>query len=515
MASKLFVVPSFPRKIVAGSLALLMSGLPMLSQPPVAFAQNLPTLGDTEREDFPPLLERKLGDQVMNEIRRDPDYIDDEQVLEYLNRLGNTLVESTPEARGEANYDFFFFAVRDPVLNAFALPGGYVAVHSGLVMAAQTESELASVMGHEIGHVAQRHIARAISKQSKDSLIPLAAMVLAVLAARSSPDASMAAVMGGQGIALQRQLNFSRDSEREADRVGLKILTAAGFDTSGMVSFFGRLQTSSRAYSDTVPAFLRSHPLTTERIADIQERIRDLPYKQHIDTLDFHLIRARLRLLQTPSVQGLRDAETFFNSQLSQQSGKAQIAASKYGLCLIALKRSETDKAVKLLDETRSLASQVGGQGENPSYKVILDSTAIDIQIEAKKTGEAVKLADLARDKYPVSRGIAHQYADALIADGKYDKAAEYLRDQTKLYRQDPELFEQLGKVYSKQGRQAQQHLAIAQSYALSGALPSALDQLQIARKAPDATFYDQAVIDADERDWQKQWKELQEMFKK
>src|SRR5690606_22019598 len=160
----------------------------------------------------------------------------------------------------------------DPVLNAFALPGGFIGVHSGLILAAQSESELASVMAHEIGHVAQRHIARMIGKQKQDALIPLASLLLGALAATASPDAGMAVIAGGQGLAVQRQLNFSRDAEREADRVGLDIMRDAGFETAGMINFFGRLQKASRGYNDSAPAYLRTHPLTTERIADIEAR---------------------------------------------------------------------------------------------------------------------------------------------------------------------------------------------------------------------------------------------------
>ena len=253
-------------------------------------------------------MERKLGEQIMRDIRRDRDYLNDAPTLEYLNGFGNSLVEARPEVRGEAGFDFLFFPVRDPSLNAFALPGGFIGVHSGLMLAAQTESELASVLAHEIGHVSQRHIARMLGGQKQDMLIPLAAMVLGALAARSSPDVAMATMMGGQGYAMQRQLNFSRDAESEADRVGLQILGEGGFDTSGMVAFFGRLQSANRTYSENAPAYLQSHPLTTERIADIQARIRDQRYRQRADSLEFHLIRARARVLQDASAQGLREA---------------------------------------------------------------------------------------------------------------------------------------------------------------------------------------------------------------
>ena len=161
---------------------LTVCTLPSMVAPSLAIAQSLPSLGDTEREELSPLMERKLGEQIMRDIKRNRDYLDDAPLQEYLNNLGSTLLAVRPEARGETQYDFFFFAVRDPMLNAFALPGGFIGVHSALVLAAQNESELASVMAHEIGHVAQRHIARMLGKQKQDMLIPLAAMVLGALA---------------------------------------------------------------------------------------------------------------------------------------------------------------------------------------------------------------------------------------------------------------------------------------------------------------------------------------------
>lgn len=466
-------------------------------------AQTLPNLGDTERTELSPLLERKLGEQIMRDIRRDKDYLDDAPVTEYLNNFGNSLVAIRPEARGEAGYDYFFFAVRDPMLNAFALPGGFIGVHSALMLAAQNESELASVLAHEIGHVAQRHIARMLGQQRQDSLIPLAAAVLAALAARGSPDTSAALLMGGQGVALQRQLNFSRDAEREADRIGLQILRDAGFDTTGMIAFFGRMQSATRAYTDAAPAYLRSHPLTTERIADIQARTRDQRYRQRADSLDFHLVRARVRVLQDTSSQGLRDALVAFDTQL-QQKTRNQIVSALYGKAVVALRQGALAQAQSLLQE-----AQTAAQGpSSPVQNAVLSSLSIEIKLAANRHAEALKEADAARQKFPLSRGIARQYADALIAADRLDDAVHYLRDQAQLYRQEPRLYEQLAKAYAAQGKQALQHLALAEAYALQGSVPTAIEQLGIARRSPDASFYDQAMIDAREREFKARWME-------
>jgi len=502
------------------SLRLRVVAAALLIAMPLAMAQdvlapakipNLPALGDTERQDLSPLMERKLGEEIMRDIRRDHDFLDDGPILEYLNNFGNALVAARPGARGEANFDYYFFAVRDPQLNAFALPGGFIAVHSALLLAAQSESELASVLGHEIGHVAQRHIARSIGQQKQDALIPLAAMILAALASKAGGDAAIGVFSAGQGLAIQRQLNFGRDAEREADRIGFQIMGAAGFDTSGMVAFFQRMQAATRNYSDLVPAYLQSHPLTTERIADIQARIREQPYKQRQDSLDFYLVRSRARVLQDPSTAGLAEAKTFFETQM-QQENRQQVTAGQYGMAFLSLKKGDTAQAQVWLDKARATfdkppAAGTFGVAARPAPDSIFVSTSIEIKLAQPDNkamiAKGLSEAEAAHLQFPLSRGIAHQYGEALIAAGKLEEAAAYLRDQVQLYREDPDAYDLLAQAYSKQGKLALQHIALAESYVLQGGVLSALDQLNYARKAPDASFYDQAVIDARERELQ------------
>lgn len=470
-------------------------------------AQNLPTLGDTAREDLSPLQERKIGEQIMISVRRDPDYLDDGPIIEYLNKLGNQLLEKHPDARGELSYDFQFFAVRDGTLNAFAFPGGFIGFHSGLILTAQTESELASVMGHEIGHVAQRHIARGIGGQRQDAFIPIAALILAALAARASPDAAVGLILGGQGLAIQRQLNFSREAEREADRFGFQILKDADFDTYGMEAFFGRLQTSYRNYNDNIPPYLRSHPLTGERIADIQNRNIGQRYKQRIDPLDFQLVQSRVRVLQDITFAGLGAAKHFFEGQAKSTVPETRIAG-EYGLAFVALKQLDYPLAIKLLDQVKQQVAAA------PKLKFWLKQTSafasleIDIHLANKDEQRAIDVAKLALQDLPLSRGIAYQYVDALLAANRAEDAGIFLRDQLSLYRQDSRLQNLLAKVYALQGRQALQHLALAEAYAIDGATEAALLQLDIARREKDVAYYDLSVIDARERDWKERRRE-------
>jgi predicted Zn-dependent protease len=504
------------RLIIPLAISLLFAapqgGAQMAPSKPI----NLPNLGDTERQELSPLMERKLGEQIMYEIRSNKDYLDDAPILEYLNELGNKLVAAHPGSRGEAGFDYGFFAVRDNQLNAFALPGGFIGVHSALLLAAQNESELASVLGHEIGHVAQRHIARQLGQQKTDALIPLAAMVLAALAMKSSPDVAMGVMMGGQGLAIQRQLNFGRDAEREADRVGFQIMGEAGYDTSGMVGFFQRMQTAGRNYSDNVPAYLLTHPLTTERIADIQARIREQPYRQRADSLSFHLVRARARVLQDESAQGLAESIRTFQ-ELLLQDNRQQKTAGQYGLAFAMLKKGDFAAAQSWLDKARATVNAPPppgtlGVARQDAAPTVFINLALDIKLaqesNAPMIAAALAEAESAHLKYPLSRGIVHQYAKAMIVSGKLEEAVRFLRDQVQQYREEPEGFDLLAEAYAKQGKIALQHMALAESYMLQGGMLAAIDQLGLARKAADASFYDQSQIDAREREFKQRRKE-------
>lgn len=494
------------RLFVAGALMLAS---PAFMPPAALHAQALPNLGGVDGEELSPLMERKLGEQVMTSIRRDPDYIDDAITLDFLNQFGGALLSATPDARGDAGYDYFFFAVRDPQLNAFALPGGFIGVHTGLVLASQSESELASVLAHEIGHVSQRHIARMIGAQKKDALLPMVGMLVAALAARSSPDLAVAAMMGGTGLAAQRQLSFGRDAEREADRIGVSILNGGGFELNGMVAFFGRLQAAGRNRSDRVPSYLLTHPLTTERMADVEARIRNLPYRQRVDSLDFSFLKARLRVLQDDTPQGWRDASVMFGEQL-KQGARGQMLGARYGLAMIALRQREAARAQSLIDEIYTEVRRDPATSLSP----VLKSLDIELQLARVRPAQALTLASEGRVRFPLSRALAMQYADTLLANGKKDEAVAFLRDQAQIYRQDAAVQHTLARAYAQAGKQAQQHMSLAEYYALTGALPSALEQLRIARAAADASFYDQAIIDARERELQARWQEIMKQGK-
>ena len=263
------------------TVCALAIGCPTALPPAVAQAR-LPTLGDPASEDFSIATERQLGDAIMREIRADPDYLDDPVLLEYLRSLWLPLVAQA-RVRGNINADVDArlawepFLVRDRSVNAFALPGGYVGVHLGLMAMTASRDELASVLAHELSHITQRHIARSIANSKHQTLLSLAALVVGVLAAsragNSSADAANAAIVGSQALAAQGQLNFSRDMEREADRVGFAVMSGAGFASGGMAAMFEKLDQSSRLNDSGGFPYLRSHPLTSERIGEARARM--------------------------------------------------------------------------------------------------------------------------------------------------------------------------------------------------------------------------------------------------
>ncbi len=471
----------FYRKPLALILAAALAGAPVSSQG--QFIHQLPNLGDASSDAFSPQMERKIGDGIIRELRRAHEIVEDAELSQYLNRLGNTLVAQAPRAES----DFYFFAVKESTLNAFALPGGNIGVHTGLVLAAQSESELAAVLSHEIGHVVQRHLARMLAKQEQDSLVTVAALIFAVLAARSNPDAAQGIAMAGAGYSIQNQLSFSRDAEREADRVGLQILQGTGFNTHDMVTFFGRLQQAGRLYENNAPAYMMTHPLSTERMADIQGRVQDTRVRLRADSLDFTLLRAKLLASKDGSVNGLRETQKILELQLQQHTTPNE-GASWFALASTRVLRRDWAGAGAALQQARNKV------GQPHPYLERLD---IELKLATGQNEAALATAQAAWKRFPQARALAFMYAQCLQATGQHAAALSFLREQVELYRQELELYPLLAKSYEATRQRAQEHWATAEYLMRMGAYPAALVQLQQARNAGDTDFYQLSVIDA------------------
>ena len=459
-------------------LALFTAALIALA--PRAWAQlSLPDLGGASDAALSPHVERRLGESIVRDMRRDPQFIDDPELSEYLGSLGGRLTQAMTGAR----HDFEFFGVRDVAINAFALPGGFVGVHTGLLQAAETESELASVLAHEIAHVTQRHIARMLGQQKQMQLPVLAALAAAVLLGRSRPDLASGASAAVQAGAASAQLAYSREFERDADRVGLQALADAGYDARSMASFFEKMQRAQRVADDgTLPGYLRTHPVTTERIADAQNKVGSLPYKQHVDSAEFHYVRAKLRAEAGDAL----DAVAHFERSVRDKR-YANEAAARYGLVAAQLRARKPQAAAAEMARLRA----TGASG------TMLDTLEARVrQTNGDQAGAQALLAQ-ARARHPYSRSLLYAHVGTLQDASRHPEAAAALDEAVRSYPADARLRALQSRSYAALGKRLLQHQAQGEFYALQGSLPAAIEQLQLARTAGDGDFYQLSVVDA------------------
>lgn len=449
----------------------------LLGLPP-ALADGLPDLGEAAQSAFSPQTERRLGEAIMAEIRRDRSLLDDAELTEYLNNLGYRLVAASPDNR----QDFEFFVIRDPSVNAFALPGGFIGVHTGLMLTAQSESELAAVLGHEVAHVTQRHLARMIDKEKQSMWASMAAMAVAILASRSNPQLSTAAIATAQATSIQNTLNFTREHEREADRVGLQILSQAGFDPHAAEAFFERLQKATRLYDNNAPDYLRTHPVTSERIADIQNRLEGLPYRQAPDNADFYLLRAKLRAADDKPAQ----AVAFFEESLREKKYLHE-AAQHFGLAAALLRARQYERAERELAVVRKALPA----------NAIVENLAAQIRLADGKVEAALALYRTALRDFPNRRPLVYAYADALLQNRQNAEALKLVGNQLRTYPGDARLYQLQAQSYAAQGKRLLSHQSQAEAYFRLGNLPAAIEQLTIGLKSGDGDFYQMSMAEA------------------
>jgi beta-barrel assembly-enhancing protease len=478
---------SAARRVLACQLCIALTLSSIVAAPAQVFAQasgiNLPKLGDAADEDLPLSLERRIGEEIYRDYLASGSVLEDPEVQDYIWQVASRLTR-TANANG---YDFKFFIVRNPQINAFALPGGYIGIHTGLMAAAQSEAELASVLGHEIAHVTQRHIARMLSKQKQSSVLTLATVVLAALAARSNPEAAFGVLSLGDAIQTGSLLSFSRDAEREADRIGFDMLTQAGFDSSGMPAFFMRLQQANRLNESKAPEYARTHPITQERINDVQLRAKQTRYKQTADSTEYLFVRSKLQALSDESVDGLARSRTNFEVALRDRTTNSEIG-SMYGLAYTAYLQRNYPLVEKTLTDLRK---KLGGQ------HAALDSLNVEALIGARLYDKALENVQAARLRFPQSRALTQSYAKVLLQLKQFEVARRFLEDQTSLNRGDHQLLALLAKAYDGLGLTAQAHKASSERYELLGSLQEAINQLEVAQKSASPDFYLASQIDA------------------
>lgn len=446
-----------------------------------SLADGLPNLGgDAAQGGLTTAQEREIGEGAMREIRRSGDLAEDPEIVAYLNRLGARLVD----AAGVVDTRYTFFPVKDKTVNAFAIPGGYIGVHTGLIVIAQHESELASVLAHEVAHVSQHHIARLIDGTRISPLVSLASLGAAILAAHAgSGDAAAAALTVGTGYNIQKQLDFTYAFEQEADRIGMQTLSNAKFDPAAMAGFFERLQKHNRLEESNAPEFLRTHPVTFKRIADAQARVADQPYRQTPDSADFLFVREKARGLQMkPS-----DAVEFYRKTLAEKRYGNE-AAHRYGFAHALYLARDYDGAWQALQQARA--------AYKPGHAA-LEFLAGSIRLAQQRGDEALAIFDKAIGQFPSSRALVYGRIDALTSAGKLDRALAETLDAQSLYPGDAQFYQRAARIHTRLGQPMQAHKAQGEYYARLQEYAPAIEQMRLALRQPGNDFYLLSSIEA------------------
>ncbi len=475
---------------------------------------NLPHLGDGQTMSLS--AERRLGDHMARAIFRDPDYLDDPVLGDYLGSLWRPLIESA-QRRGELTpemaerFAWRLMLSRDNTVNAFAMPGGNLGVHLGLIAMTGNADELASVLAHELTHVSQRHIARNIDKQSQQAPLLLAGMLLGILAASASSNADIggAAIAGGQALAVQNQLNFSRDMEREADRVGFGVMRDAGFAGQGFVTMFERLQQSARLNDDGGFPYLRSHPLTTERMADMRARLPMHDHATHTGTSPHNawvhaLMSARARVLAEAGADRQRVRPDEHQVTAAASDGLAR-AARHYTTALAALKQRNLTTAI---GATEALLAQAG---LDAAALPTVEALAVEVLLQAPAgqtlNGQALPAwADrLAARGTRTGLLMAAQAARAGGQPAAMARASERLLTWVTERPTDGLAWQTLATLYRAQNQALRAIRADAEAQVAMLDYPGAIDRFKsaqnLARSQPQADHFELSILDARTRD--------------
>ncbi|WP_089980276.1 M48 family metalloprotease [Luteibacter sp. UNCMF331Sha3.1] len=506
----------FPRLALTAALALATF---------VAGAQDsirLPDLGSSANALISPREADQYGAMMLRQMHALDLTVDDALLDQYINDLGFRLVAASDRPKDH----FQFFIVRDTAINAFAAPGGYIGVNAGLIDITTSEGELAGVIAHEIGHISQNHLYRAFEDSKKNA--PLMALVLlgaiAAGAGGGAGDAAPAVLMGGQGLLMQRQINFTRKDEIEADRVGIQTLANAGYDPDAMADFFGRMQDTMRVGEgeEALPALLQTHPVTLARISDakararvLQERMANRPKLPTIDKASWEKSTAPVLYVKDPTTlmaatakapkDSLGDTYALMRERVRVLSGDLQkltsyyatnlerkdfdTAANRYGYALALTRTNHGTQAVGVL---QPLLAQ---QPDN----VVIRLALADAYVDAGRHGDAMAIYKALHANSPRNRAVTLGYAKALADTGRSDDA----RTATTLLRpmlddsDDPEIFRTFARASERSGDTVRAAEAYADSAYLAGRPFDAMEQLRRLLKRDDLDYYQRSRIQA------------------
>jgi len=467
-----------PFLIVLLSATLTLATVAFAGEPPMPGTRvlngptpgsNLPDLGSPAETYLSKSDEFRLGAMVAKELRDQNVLIEDPEVSEYINDVGKRLA-SQSEMGGEY---FHYFVIKDDTINAFAVTGGYVFFNAGLVLASESESELAGVIAHETAHITQHHIARMLADQSRQSLTTAAAMIGAILlgALGGGGQAVEGGIVAAQGLAVQHQINFTRDNEWEADRVGIGYLAGAGFDPYGMGEMFEAMAHHTGLYQTYIPAMLLNHPLDTERIAEQRDRAAQFPGRSGHDSLSYGLIRERVRVLTATGdidlAQQYAQKIAHGDDNMDNQYGRA--------LALMSGNRAAAEEAVGILTK---LVQQHEGL-------TVLYAALGQAQAKAGHVNEALATFRRAAGLFPRNVPVTVRYAETLMAAGRAGEAHNMLLDLFNIVPPTPDQIHLTALAASAAGDPGDAYFYMGEYQIANGDLPLAVQQIQLALAAP------------------------------
>ncbi len=469
-------LPQLAIRALAAVLALLL--------PLTLAAQEerirLPDLGASAGNVIPLAVEKAFARALIQQMREYGVLLEDPQIASYFSDMGYRLVARSDEP----GRDFTFVVIKDNSINAFAAPGGVIALHTGMILLAERESEVAGVLGHEIAHITQKHTARAIEQAQAMSIPMMLAMLGLIFAGGGSGEAVQAAVIGTQAAAVQAQINYTRSNEFEADRIGIRTLAAAGYEPLGMASMFEKMNSASRGLGRMVPEYLRTHPVTTTRIAEAKNRAALMGTSSFKQSADFYLIRARLRALTEPRPE---DAMRYFEHALDRGL-EPYPDALRYGESVALLRQRKFDEALAIAE------ALVAAAPRNLSYRIQM----AEAQLASGRQDAA--LAELARLHYqfPGNVAVTFHYSDALLSTGDVGHAAEaggLLRQYLVTQGGHAQLYELYARAANRAGDSVRASEAMAESFYLRGQLGDAIYQLEQLARRDDLDYYQRARI--------------------
>ncbi len=463
--------PAF-RSAVAVILALTMAVSPALPGIAAAQEQDLPSIGGLGGGLLSEQMETDIGRQVMSSIRRSADQIHDPLVADYLASIVYRLVPYTPLN----NRHLTLVIIDNPAINAFAVPGNIVGVNGGLFLNASSEQQFGSVIAHELAHLSQRHFARRLEQQQRSAPLTAAGIIAGiVLTAVTGSEAGLAAIAGTQAMSIQNMLAYSRAHEQEADRVGIDIMAAAGLDPRGMSEMFEVMMRQSRLQGNRVPEYLSTHPLTQSRVSDTRSRAEQRQQTDADDTLEYHLVRARLQVRYARSPGDAVDA---FRAYLDDPEAGRR-AAAQYGLAVAHLATDQPGEAEALLRELLE---------ESPNRISYLVTLAETLQVQGR-LGDARSLMESALQRNPGNYPITSRLAAIENQAGNGSRAADYLTTLTRDYSHRENLWLRLAEAEGMARNIVGVHRARAEYDILMGDLEAAQRQLRQAqeRVQPDA----------------------------